>query len=512
MDLLDTRPILWIPSRIWFEFLSQRLQVLYEAHGKLWTKMPSNYGVASGLYSFLMQSVIFTPPRVNSYVRETLAVMNYKRHCDMFGMFFVPLDDPDQPWTIEDLPEIDNVEVRRVLKLSLEITRKPQPMRQKDEDEDDSCYPLGEAPTWKQIATSLRSDPTILIPRWEEPVGLEWIMDSERGSAESHAGDIFILFTSHMWILLNPSWRTRPEIRINPTTVSEALACWSVDGILSAIIDMIFKPCPGRMQRGPGRPMLALSERRMIYFPHDNSQGLAKVWKRLGEAPGYIYEYRRVRRRLEEEGRNVLDETLEFLLGLCQCLPDSSRNQSGGSIWTVESKKIAIITNPRYYRLKKIGSKPSTTKKSQNIQGRRAAPAHRNARSTAIEMMVNEDIPEEVAKQAYRASRRSNPKRDKRSAKSRNRRVPPPRKKRQIEPVASNSANSDDDNEDRTDVDDDGSDHEGMMSDSGDRASRKKRQIEPGVSNNSADSDGQNCGDVDDGEEDDSDEGEMMSD
>jgi hypothetical protein len=77
-SLLNTEPILWIPSEIWFTFLSRRLKVLYDAHFKLWKRLPSTYGVISGLFAFLMQSVIFTPPRINSYVRETLAALNYR--------------------------------------------------------------------------------------------------------------------------------------------------------------------------------------------------------------------------------------------------------------------------------------------------------------------------------------------------------------------------------------------------------------------------------------------------
>jgi hypothetical protein len=391
-----------------------------------------------------MQSVIFTPPRVNWYVKEALAALNYKRNCDIFGMFFIPLVDIDLPWLIEDLPEIDTIEVVRELKLTVTRRRKPQPERQEHEDE--TRYPLGETPTWKQIAGSLQSDPTLLIPRWEEP-DIERFSDCDQGSAESLAVEIFIRFTCHMWILLNPSWRIRPENRINPTTLSGALRCWSVDVILEEIMDASFKACHSERQSGPGRPSMSFSERRKLYFPDDEPKEMAKVWRHLGEAPGYIHKYFQLRKRLGPEAKSLLDECLEELLSLCQCLPDSSRSKSAGWIWKVERKKIVVLTNPKFYRLKRIGQKPSTRVKSRNGQAGRAAPAHRNARSTAVAMMVSEDIPEEVAEKAYRATRRPKKNQDKRSAKLRNRRKPPQKKSELIEDEAEDDNDDYDDNE-----------------------------------------------------------------
>ena len=70
-------------------------------------------------------------------------------------MFFLPLVDLKRPWLIEDLPEVDMVDVVRELKLTVTRPRQPRPEQQDNADENE--YPLGEAPTWKQIAGSLQS-------------------------------------------------------------------------------------------------------------------------------------------------------------------------------------------------------------------------------------------------------------------------------------------------------------------------------------------------------------------
>ena len=401
-----------------------------------------------------MQSVIFTPPKINWYTREALSALNYKQNCDRFGMFFIPLEDVLRPWLIEGLPEIETVEVVRELKLTVTRPRMPRPERQEEGDE--TRYPLGEAPTWKQIAGSLLNNPTVLIPRWVEPVEIEQYVDCEPGTVESQAVEIFLTFTCHMWILVNPNWRTRPENRIESTTLAGALRSWSVDGVQKELIAATFKPCH---QGGPGRPMMSFSERRKMYFPEDEKEVLNKVWKCLGEAPGYIAKYRRMRKDLDGEGRRTLDECLEELLGLCQCLPDSLRNASGGCVWRVDRKKIALITNPKYYLIKRIGKVGGMR---QRGQGLRAAPAHRNARSTAVGMMVHEKVPEEVAEKAYQVTLRGKKKVKMRSGKMRNRRKPPQKRKKVDSQSSGREGSKDDDfDEDNGDGGDEDRDEEG---------------------------------------------------
>jgi hypothetical protein len=171
---------------------------------------------------------------------------------------------------------------------------------------------------------------------------------------------------------------------------------------------------------------MSFSERRKIYFPVE-SKGLAKVWKCLVEPPGYISIYQNQRRRLAPESRETLDDCLGELLGLCQCLPDSSRAKSGGWIWSVKQKKIVVLTNPSFYQIKKIGKKPSN--RGKNVA--RSAPAHRSMKSTAIAMMEQAQVPREVAEKAYRLSKRYKARADLRSAKSKNKRRPPQKKRKE---------------------------------------------------------------------------------
>ena len=73
------------------------------------------------------------------------------------------------------------------------------------------------------------------------------------------------------------------------------------------------------------------------------------VWKQLSEF-GYIYTYREIVRRLDEEEGEGLWMHLECLLLECQCLPWSWRIVEGKEgPWMVEKGNLMMAVNPEYY-------------------------------------------------------------------------------------------------------------------------------------------------------------------
>jgi hypothetical protein len=69
--MVDLEASLWLLSQAWFEFFRCQFETLVEHHMHLYQQNPtaSNYGVMTGLFTYLMQSVLFTPTMVNLYVR-----------------------------------------------------------------------------------------------------------------------------------------------------------------------------------------------------------------------------------------------------------------------------------------------------------------------------------------------------------------------------------------------------------------------------------------------------------
>lgn len=440
--LQDTSPVLWIRSDLWFSFLSRRLKILNDVHERIYRLQPPNYGILSGLFAYLMQSVIFTPPMVNAYIRESLAALQYKRNCDIFGMFFLDrLDVENRSCVLEGILEEDDTTVKGFLG---PLLRKPRlaflrrPSQEEEENDDDTWFPIGQRPTWNEIRRSIESDPTTLIRRWG---GLpEEIMDysesrSEEGSILRRAGTIFGKFTQQMWMSLHEGWRIDPGFEIAPECVEDALNNWTVDFILKHCVEPTFRACatPG-LQHVTGKHTASFAGRKKIYFPssEEGSDEKGNFWTCFGQEPGYLHDYWETIEELNKDSEESLElqECLEELLEQCQCLPDSARSKSTNRGWNIHQKRLVILTNPKHYRILEVGE----GKKGKGLPKElRSAPAHRSEKERTILMLQQEGFTRETAIRAVNSKqniRKAIKKQDSRSKKAKNKRVPPNRKHR----------------------------------------------------------------------------------
>ncbi len=426
-NFLSTEPILWLSSQLWFEFLSRRLQVLNLAHERIWKKHPENFGVVNGLFAFLMQSVIFTPPIVNWYVRESLTALRFRASCDTFGMFFLDLEDLNSPWRIEGLVKVDETVIIRHLQIKVIRRHKPKPERAVKEEL--SGYPLGEEPTWNEITVSLQGNPMTLIPKWFD--GLPPNLIKDYGSCQAHSAEflaskIFIKFTKDVWGLLNLSWRN-DRCTITPISLSDALRCWSVDFMAEQLSNAEFIPCKTGSEGGPGRRSQKFSKRLELYFPVHSIQNdkRNKFWNLMEERPGYIWLYRKTISDQEDISEHI-NECLEHLLHHCQCLPESALSQGSSYFWRVKKQKIIVLTNINYYRIKKVGNVQSSAARKAT-QGIRAPPAHCSYQLAQVNLLEAEGYDHKVVQKAIRAKARKDKLKllGRKSKRSKNYREPP---------------------------------------------------------------------------------------
>ena len=70
--MAKTKPMLWMKSSVYFEFLRRRLDGLVDVQSELHRCLPENYGILSGVVWYMLQSVLSTLGWVEGYVREAL--------------------------------------------------------------------------------------------------------------------------------------------------------------------------------------------------------------------------------------------------------------------------------------------------------------------------------------------------------------------------------------------------------------------------------------------------------
>jgi len=427
--MADTEPQVWIPSRVWFEFLWRRLSTLVKMQKALYEREPApeNYGVVSGLIAYLMQSVIFTPLIIRSYVRESLALLRFKSNMDRHGMFFLhELDVKQDPCLPEILP-MDDVEVCRILGTKLR-KRRNRPFTREDED-DEIQFPIGRTPTWKEVKHTLKEQPWVLLERYQMPAELEGYDLAPQGSPEHDAMRLFKLFTSHIWVTLNGT-RQAEDVLLTPQSLRESLECWSLEFGWARLENCRVIPCNAGLKGAiPGKRDLAFTDRRAVYFP-DQDVELRDTWALLAEEPGYIWQYREmVQERDSEEDVESLQDCLGIILSYCQCLPNSYRTPNGsGKPWKEAGEEVEMVSNPRYYKLEAIGNVSNPKAKA------RRGPLHRGKHETRSKLLEMEGYaaPEvERARKLQTRLRRMIEKR--RSGQAKNKRVPPRRKMKQAE-------------------------------------------------------------------------------
>src|SRR5215471_2993752 len=116
---MNSNPILWIPSHLWFHALERRIRTICHVQCKLHTIRPPNYGILTGLLSYLLQSVLYTPPTTSSHVNESLALLRFRQVVDRYGMFFLHELDLTKEICLPEVLPMDDMKVLQSLGVTL---------------------------------------------------------------------------------------------------------------------------------------------------------------------------------------------------------------------------------------------------------------------------------------------------------------------------------------------------------------------------------------------------------
>jgi len=426
--MVDSEAILWLPSQVWFEFLRCRLEALLDHHTSLYRRNPSasNYGVMTGLFTYLMQSVLFTPTMVNSYVRESLALLNYKATVDRFGMFFLHDLDMTKDICLPGVLVKDDLDILRKLGVeSMHRLRLPPADPPGIDDEEEEAYPIGRTPSWKELNNALKIQPWTIMKHWTWPSALDQYENSEEGSIIHSASKLFQLFTSQIWAALNNSWKSNIVLHA-PTTLQAALECWTLDNIHKCLNSYWILPCNSNIHGDiPGPKAPSFASRSGLYFVKPASKKLEGLWESLADAPGYISEYQKQIEELEGDDIDELHGALEILFSHCQCLPNS-KFEGASVIWEVRKGDVTLLGNPRFYKLVSVSN-------SERPHQTRRAPTHTGKVALQEALLQLTGLSKKQARITLNLKKTltlAAAAKKKRSARARNQRVPPTRKRK----------------------------------------------------------------------------------
>jgi len=184
------------------------------------------------------------------------------------------------------------------------------------------------------------------------------------------ATNLFIKFTSQIWLTLHHYWRQeKPEIP--PGTLLEAMDAWSVDSICYQLVNVTIVPCNAGLAGSIPEPKaLSFLQRKSIFFLAQGESELNHLWNVLTNALRFIRTYWDYCSKLPNLEHDELDALLEKIFSCCQCLPTT---QQAGSqhVLEVHDGRVLLFGNPCQYHIQRIGSKSDNWKSRQ-------APTHCN--------------------------------------------------------------------------------------------------------------------------------------
>jgi hypothetical protein len=271
--------------------------------------------------------------------------------------------------TAARLPEIDEVDDEDVRKLMCTPVRRPKPTLDANPDSSTVVspdFPLGTGPDWASVVEILARSPATFLRPWYFPTTI---------SITPKAAELFIDFTTHMWLTIN-SRALRHEARPTPHTLEEAMQCWTLESIVDTLSDIEILGCQAGLQGAGAHPGQSFLQRRVVFFPIGEpwEPSVTSIWHDL-YTDGYLRDLRLWLEAYPNSTRDI-KTSLDAIFNGLHCLPMSTRPRgkaAKGAIWTTTSgQAVEFMANPAYYRMQHIShTNRQPRERKQRIQASR---------------------------------------------------------------------------------------------------------------------------------------------
>ncbi|KAG1789583.1 uncharacterized protein HD556DRAFT_1492627, partial [Suillus plorans] len=428
IEYLQSDPILWIPSKIWFELIRRRMREIQRTQIRIVKKNPPNLGILTGVLNHMLRSTTSTPIIYDFHIRESLALLEYRNVLETAGMFFVQDFDLSSDTCLEEVQQIDDVHVLALMGVNAKAQRDRAVARmvawQSCESELED-YPLGRTPTWARLKAAISGSPALIMR--------EWTWSSRFSNTQLSVERLVIMFIRQMWLMLTTE--VIKGIVPYPNSLREAMKCWTMTSIDDTLTAVTFEACNAGLQNNtgvtPGRmgpKSRKFADRCSLFFPNPDAAHKGNPqWSVLWEQDGYIAEFHRMMKIMEEGQRSSLKQGLREVFSDLHCLP-----ASGARVWTQKNDSIIFITNPSFYRIDCIGRGGESQRKAP--RARRTMKIIKGKRIFAADLMDSQpfDADGNLRRKTERQKRREIHK--KITMAKRNKRVPPPPRPRKSRP------------------------------------------------------------------------------
>jgi hypothetical protein len=388
---------------------------------------PSNFGISTGILMHMIRATCHSPIVKLKYLNDALRDVRFEEIMDDYGMFF--LHDLDlEHHCILGIPSTDPVACKEAMSRNGK-GHKPLMVAPPPSSGPSGLYPIGDSPAWAEIKA--------FIGRGAQTFMYAWVWDPDWDGVHEIAAQLFVRFSREYFVTLKDD-ALRADAP-SPTCLKEAMEAWAVVELSNTLVSCWFVASNhGLKGNFPGARSLSFRDHARMFFPTTPDHILNSAWSPFLQH-GYIGRYLRELEKLDDDDdRQSLTDAIADIFGRLHCLPVivTPTQRSKGRIWTTSHEGIHLLTNPMFYKLKRVGGPKADARVAANrLQRVKASNAVINKR--LIQMNGGGAASAADAKRARKVARD----RMKRlSTKSKNKRRPPDRwgkQKKVISPVDS---------------------------------------------------------------------------
>ncbi|KIJ50003.1 hypothetical protein M422DRAFT_245791 [Sphaerobolus stellatus SS14] len=329
---VNAKNVIWIPSRVYFEFWIRHIQELKFLQSRVAKQRPSNACNLTLLNMHLIKCIV-TNPCEDSFTRSVLQDLNFQPSSQCFGIFFIPALHC-QTLAVYQMEQDDDAVIQHVTS-----THEKHKQRQKNPTEDPRRteeYPLGTHPSWHEITDILDTNPTlILLCKW----------------------------THNYTCTINLIFLTEPENYPQPETWEDILNFWTINQIQDTFHAPAFQPHKSHWKGLPkGSKQLSFGERFKSFFPPLETEfSTSTVWHIL-KATGYLKDYHIFLSTKPEHDILSLQDHLQAAFDLLECLPDKAAGINTHP-WKYHPDKggPSFIVNAKAYKIHGVGPPKKNT-------------------------------------------------------------------------------------------------------------------------------------------------------
>jgi len=340
-----------VKSELYFGFQIRRAKELKNVQIHFSRYRPANYGTITSVLMHMLHHIPHSPAAQIGYLRDALRDLHFDKVMDKFGSFF--LHDLDLENAI--LLEVAQTDTDECLLAMSWLTSLKQIKDKRamvttvvDNEEPTEQFPIGNAPTWDEIASAMARNPNLLMSKWA------W---NEKWATSSTTGRLFLQFTINYFITLLSEVMKDVDLP-KPKDLKGAMECWTVRSLAALLKDVSFKPSNhGLLGNVPGRRNPSFKGMTHIFFPrpefniHERS-----VWHPF-LTKGYIREFHQTINPMTEDESSSLLRALGRIFGRIQCLPNAVAGtaKACGRLWEQSDGGVRMLTNPVFYKIEMVG-------------------------------------------------------------------------------------------------------------------------------------------------------------